>query len=83
MLHNMAAQILFLCNRDHRYIQFPVSFMTTRVKSTDEDDWGNLKHYMKYLKQTRGMNITLQADSLNMIKWYADESFETHHDCRG
>ena len=55
--------------------------MTTRVKFTDEDDWGKLKHCMKYLKQTRGMNITLQADILKVIKFYADGSFETHHEC--
>jgi hypothetical protein len=30
-------------------IQTPVSFLMTRVKHPDEDDWGKLKRILKYL----------------------------------
>ena len=29
------------------------------------------------------MKLTLQDDSLNIIKWYVDASFDTNHDCHG
>ena len=41
--HHTVAQLLFLSARARRDIQTPVSFLTTRVKKPDEDDWGKLK----------------------------------------
>jgi len=41
--HHMVAQLLFMATRARRDIQTAVAFLTTRVKSPDEDDWGKLK----------------------------------------
>jgi hypothetical protein len=41
--HHTVAQLLFLCKHTRRDIQTAVSFLTTRVKHPDEDDWGKLK----------------------------------------
>ena len=38
--HHITAQLLFLCSRARKDIQTSVSFFTTRVKKSDEDDWG-------------------------------------------
>ncbi len=38
--HHTVAQLLFLCKCTHRDIQTAISFLTTRVKCPDEDDWG-------------------------------------------
>ena len=38
---------------------------------------------MEYLKGKRVLNITLRSDNLNVIKWYVNESFATHHYCHG
>ena len=43
------AQLLFMATRARWDIQTAVSFLTTRVKSPDEDDWGKLKWVLKYL----------------------------------
>ena len=40
IFHKIVAQLLFLCMRARRDIQTAVSFLTTRVKHPDEDDWG-------------------------------------------
>ena len=50
--HRTVAQILFLCKRACPDIELLVSFLTTRVKEPDKDDWGKLKHGLKYLKST-------------------------------
>ncbi len=52
IFHHTVAQLLFLSARTRRDIQTPVAFLTTRVKSPDEDDWGKLKHVLRYLKGT-------------------------------
>ena len=57
--------------------------MSTQLKLLDEDYWGKLKHYMKHMKETSGMNLALQVDILNVIKWYVYVYFDTNHDCCG
>jgi hypothetical protein len=49
--HHTTAQLLFL-SCVHCNIQTPVSFLTTRVKRHDEDDWAKLKSVLTYLQTT-------------------------------
>ena len=81
--HHTVAQLLFACNRARRDIQVAVSFLTTRVKHPDEDDWGKLKRVLKYLNGTKSLKLTLRADSVTKLHWFIDGSHQTHHDCRG
>jgi hypothetical protein len=39
--HHSVAQLLFASSRARKDIQLAVSFLTTRVKEPDEDNWGN------------------------------------------
>ena len=41
--HRSTAQLLFLSKRAHPDLQTLFSFLTKRVRSPDEDDWGKLK----------------------------------------
>jgi hypothetical protein len=78
--HHTTAQLLFLswvC----RDIQTPVSFLMTRVKHPDEDDWGEQKRVMTYLHSTHSLKLSLFAESLSIIRWYVDASHQTHEDC--
>jgi hypothetical protein len=66
VFHHTTAQLLFL-SRVRRDIQTTVAFLTTRVKSPDEDDHlGKLKRVLKYLQSTRSLKLTLHADSLSL-----------------
>ena len=40
-LRHTMAQLLFASTRMHQDIQVVVSFLTTCIRSPDEDDWGN------------------------------------------
>ncbi len=46
VFHHTVAQLLFVSTRARRNIQSVVAFLTTRVKSPDEDDWGKLKRVL-------------------------------------
>jgi hypothetical protein len=81
--HHAVAQLLFASSRSRKDIQTAVSFLTTRVKHPDEDDWEKLKRLLKYIRGTIYMPLILKADSLNIIKWWVDASYATHGDCRG
>ena len=81
--HHAVAQLLFVSARARRDIQTAVSFLTTRVKKPDEDDWGKLKRVLKYLKGTLHMKLTITVDDLSIIKWWVDASYNIHDDCKG
>ena len=44
--HHSISQLLFLSGLTQYDIQAQVAFLTTRVKSLDKDDWGNLKQVL-------------------------------------
>ena len=50
--HRTVHQLLFAANRARRDIQTAVSFVTTRVKAPNKDDWGKLVRVLKYLNRT-------------------------------
>jgi hypothetical protein len=81
--HHAVAQLLFLSARARRDIQPVTAFLTTRVKSPDEDDWGKLKRLLQYLKGTIHMPLILSADSMTMPRWWVDAAYAVHHDCKG
>ena len=66
--HRTVAQLLLLCTRARTNVETLVSFLTTRVKEMDMDDWGKLRHGLMYLKGTLHMKQYMTADSLCIIK---------------
>ena len=81
--HHTVAQLLFMATRARRDIQTAVAFLTTRVKSPDEDDWGKLKRVLKYLNGTKYLKLKLTMDNIGVLKWYVDGSHNVHWDCKG
>ena len=62
--------------RARRDIQTTVAFLATRVKKTDEDDWGKLKRVLKYLNggmRYLKLNISVDDQSI-LLNWYVDGS---------
>ena len=83
VFHSFTASLLFLSQRARRDIQTAVSFLTTRVKRPDEDDWLKLRRVLRYLKGTRRLRLRLKIDNLDFITWLVDASHGVHRDMRG
>ena len=66
LLHHFVAMCLFLCKRAGPDIHPAISFLTTRVQRSDEDDWKKLARVMMYLRKTMYMPLTLEADDLQI-----------------
>ena len=81
--HYTTAQLLFLSSRCRQDCQTAVAFLTTHAKAPDEDEWGKLRRVLKYLKGTRRLLITLEADDLTINKWWVAASFQAHDDRKG
>ena len=82
MFHHNVAKLLFLCKWACSDIHTAVAFLTTRVTAPDEDDYKKLARVMRYLRETKTMPLTLEADNLQLVKWWIDGAFATHRDMR-
>ena len=60
-LHN-TAKLLFLCKRARPDLQTAVSFLCTRVKKPDVDNYKKLCQTMRYLRGSLHMPLTLEAE---------------------
>ena len=76
--HHMVIQLLFLITRARSDFGVTVTFLTSRVKQQDEDDWGKLKRVLKYLYGTRLLKLILEVNSLDITKWFVDASHNVH-----
>mmetsp|Transcript_59891 Transcript_59891/g.147173 ORF Transcript_59891/g.147173 Transcript_59891/m.147173 type:complete len:332 (-) Transcript_59891:884-1879(-) len=81
--HTLVAKLLFLTQRGRPDIQLAISYLCTRVSCADEDDMKKLRRVICYLRSTVELVLTLQADHLNVFKWWVDASFAVHGDYRG
>jgi hypothetical protein len=83
LYHHNVAKLLFLCKRARPDIQTAVSFLCTRVKNPDTDDYKKLMRVMRYLRGTLNMPLTLEANDVRVIKWHIDAAFAVHPDMKG
>ena len=63
-------------------IQLSVSFLCTRVRGPDTDDYKKLARVMKYIQGTIGLPLIFSIDKSGNIKWYVDAEFVVHKDMR-
>jgi hypothetical protein len=82
LFHSITAKLLFLCKRARPDIQTPIAFLCTRVRNPDVDDYKKLQRVVRYLRGTKKLALTLEADDLQVIKWWIDASFAVHKDMR-
>ena len=81
--HSLVAKMLFAAKRARPDTGTAVSFLTTRVKEPDVDDWRKLSHLMRYVRGTKDLPLILSADGTGILKWYVDGSYGVHPNLRG
>ena len=83
MFHHNVAQLLFVYERARCYIHAAVDFLTVRFKNLYRDDWGKLKRVLKYLKGGGGGVFGITVESMLVIHWWVDKSYNACPDCKG
>jgi hypothetical protein len=81
--HHLVAKTLFATKRARPDTGTAVSFLSTRVRAPDKQDWTKLVHMMKYLRGTRRLPLILSSDGMGVLKWHVDGSFAVHPNMRG
>jgi len=82
LLCHITAKLLFLCKRAHPNIQTAVAFLCTWVKAPDTDNDQKLACIIKHFRGTVNMPLVLEADNVQVVKWWVDASFEVHVDMK-
>ncbi len=59
-------------------MQGAITFLATRVKCPDKDNYKNWARAIRYLQGTKELVMPLVADSTHIIKWWIDVSFTIH-----
>ena len=80
--HHIVAKSLFLAKRARPDIQLAVSFLCTRVQGSTTHDWKKLERLVRYLRGTRDLALTLEADKGCVIKWWVDSAFAVTKDMK-
>ena len=80
--HTFVIKCMFLGKRARPDILVGISFLSTRVSMTNEEDWKKLIRVMSYLKHTKDIVLCLETDDAQNLKRYADASFGTHKDMK-
>ena len=81
--HNVVAKALYVAKRARPDIAVAISFLTTRVRNPDIQDWAKLRHLIEYLRSTIEMPLILGATSGGVLHWYVDAAFAVHPNMRG
>jgi hypothetical protein len=82
MFHTAVAKLLYLAKRTRPDILLPVSFLTTRVQSSTQDDQAKLFRVLKYLNGFPSLGITLEALAPSSSLAYIDASYGVHQDAK-
>ena len=56
--HTLVAKTLFATKRARPDTGTAVSYLTTRVREPDKEDWNKLAHLMKYLRGTKELPLS-------------------------
>jgi hypothetical protein len=83
LFHAVVAKLLFVAKQARPHILLAISFLTTRVKDPDEDEWKKLLRVLGYLADTLDYCLTLTCTGLDKLTWYIDGSYASHMDMKG
>ena len=83
VFHSRVAKLLYLAMRVRPDILLAVSFLSTRVTKSTQEDWEKLERVLMYLNMTADLGILLRADEGLQIRGHIDASFAVHMDMKG
>ena len=76
--HTYIMKCMFFAKRARLDVLLGISFLTTQVMKSNEEDWTKLVRIISYLKNSKEIVLCLKADDVQELKWYVYASFGTH-----
>jgi hypothetical protein len=76
-------QMLYLSQRGRPDIRTAISFLCTRLKNPNEDDYKKMIRVLKYLQGTKDLTLKLQGNDGMEVRWWVDAAYGVHQDMKG
>ena len=73
----------YLSQRGRPDIRTAISFLCSRLKCPDKDDYKKLTRLIRYLLHTLHMCLILGKDDTDIVHWWIDAPYAVHPDMRG
>ena len=80
--HSTFALLLWVATMARPDILVPISFLGKRTTKADDDDRSKLERLLSYLSHTRTIRLTLGANNMEAIEWWADSAFAVQPDMK-
>ena len=80
---HLVAEILYATKRARLDTCTAISFLATKVREPDNDDWDNLVHQMKHIRGTRNLPLILSSNGSGILKYWINGSCTVHPNMRG
>ena len=80
---HLVMQGLYLSQCGRPDIRTAISFLCSRLKCPDEDDYKKLTRLIRYLRHTLSICLVLGKDDTGVVRWWIDASYAVHPDMRG
>ena len=83
IFHLLVTKLLFFRKQERPDIQPGITFLTTRVKNPDKDDWKKLRSVLSNLDaKINTMKLQLNSNNPNVIDWWVEASYGTYIDLK-
>lgn len=83
LVHSSRTRLLFLKKRARPDVQTPVTFLCTKVKMLDEDNYMKNKRATGYLYQILYAPLILGTNKSDNIYWWKEGAHAVHQDMNG
>ena len=83
LFRTLVEKILFVRCRSRPNLQITLALLTLRVQNIDGNDHNKLARTINYIRATRGMELTLEEESMDTIRWWIDAEYGMHQDLKG
>ena len=80
--HHPVSKIFFSTKRASPYNCTSISYLTTRVREPEKDDWAKLVHLIKYIICKNKLSLILSANGSVILKWCINGPFLVHPNIR-
>ena len=75
IFHSVTAKLLYIEKRARPDIETAISFLTTRVDRSNEDDWKKLKRVLTYLNQTKNDVRIIGCENMDNLYTWIDAAY--------
>ena len=82
IFHSFVMKIMFLCKRGRPDVELGVSFLSTRISESTEQDYNKLIKLLSFIVTTRNDALCLEVVDSKTLTWYVDAAFAVHADMR-